>query len=462
MNRLLPGRLATRLSLLNALVFGMCAIGVIVLVVTLADRSMSDDLTEDLAAEIDVMQKDFEFDGLEGVRGLIALREGFDSERQARAYRLESSDGTVLAGQWPYWPDALKLDNGELTLPYAERGEDAVWLMRAVTLSDGSRLLIGLDNFEQVRLRAILQRAAAWGLALALVLAMTGGVLVNRAALRQVAIINRSARRIIEGDLSHRIPTAGDSRDEFGELSRTLNQMLDRINELITAIRSATDAIAHDLRSPLTRLRAALEDAVNAPPPPADLPDFLHANLRHLDQVLYSFGALLQLATVESGVLKGRFGPVALNKVIEDAASYFEAAAADRDLRIDVQMTQEAVSVSGDRHLLFQSVSNLLDNAMKFSPQGGTITISMRQQPGQVMIEVEDEGPGIAAGDRERVFERLFRGDFSRNTPGFGVGLSLVRATARLHGGDCVVAQGARGARLILTLPTLADGSHRT
>lgn len=422
---------------------------------------MSDNLTEDLAAEIDVMQKDFEFDGLEGVRGLIALREEFDSERQVRAYRLESSDGTVLAGHWPYWPDALKLDNGELTLPYPERGEDAVWLMRAVTLSDGSRLLISLDNFEQVRLRRNLQRAAAWGLALALVLAISGGVLVNRAALRQIAIINRSARRIIDGDLCHRIPTADDSRDEFGELSHTLNQMLDRINELIAAIRSATDAIAHDLRSPLTRLRAALEDAANAPPPPPELQDFLHANLRHLDQVLYSFGALLQLATVESGVLRERFASVALNKVIEDAASYFDAAAAEKDLRIDIQMTQETVSVSGDRHLLFQSISNLLDNAIKFSPKGGTITIRLREQPRKILVEIEDEGPGIPASDRERVFERLFRGDVSRNTPGFGVGLSLVRAAARLHGGDCVVAQGTRGAQLVLTLPTLAGGPDR-
>lgn len=461
MSGLLPSRLATRLSLLNALVFGMCSIGVIVLVVTLADRSMGDDLTKDLDAEIDVMHKDFEIDGLEGVRGLIELREEFDTERQARAYRLEAPDGTLLAGHWPYWPDGLKLNNGELRLPYTSRSEDAEWLMRAVTLSDGSRLLIGLDNYEQVHLREILQRAAAWGLALALVLAITGGAFVNRAALRQVSIINRSARRIIEGDLTHRIPTAADSRDEFGDLSRTLNQMLDRINELIAAIRSATDAIAHDLRSPLTRLRGAMEDALNKPPPAAEVPDFLHSNIRHLDQVLNSFSALLQLATVESGVLKARFGPVALNRVIDDAVSYCEAIAAERDLRIEVQMPPRDIIVTGDRHLLFQSATNLLDNALKFSPQGGAIHLSLREHAAQVAIEVKDEGPGILSADRERVFERLFRGDLSRNTPGFGLGLSLVRASARLHGGDCVVVDSARGAHLLLTLPGSSAASPR-
>jgi signal transduction histidine kinase len=453
LKRLLPSRLATQLSLLNALVFGVCSIGVIVFVVMLADRSMSDDLAEDLDAEIDVMHKDFEIDGLEGIRGLIELREEFDSDRQARAYRLEAPDGTLLAGRWPFWPAALKLNNGELKLPYTERSKDAEWLMRAVTLSDGSRLLIGLDNYEQVRLREVLQRAAAWGLLLALGLAISGGAFVNRAALRQVSIINRSAKRIIEGDLSHRIPTAADSRDEFGDLSRTLNQMLDRINELIAAIRSATDAIAHDLRSPLTRLRASLEDALSRPPATEDLPEFLHTNMRHLDQVLHSFSALLQLATVESGVLKARFGPVALERVLEDAVSYYEAAAAERDLRIELQMQTTGVTVIGDRHLLFQSVTNLLDNALKFSPRGGTIRISLSERASQVVIEVEDEGPGIEQGDRERVFERLFRGDRSRNTPGFGVGLSLVLASARLHGGDCVVASSARGARLTMTLP---------
>lgn len=453
MSRLLPGRLATRLSLLNALVFGLCAIGVIMLVVTLADRSMSDDLAEDLDAEIDVMYKDFEIDGLEGVRGLIELREEFDGKRQARTYRLESAAGALLAGHWPYWPPDLKLNNGELKLPYKERSADAEWLMRAVTLSDGSRLLIGLDNYEQVHLRDILERAAAWGLALALVLAISGGALVNRAALRQVSTINRSARRIIEGDLSHRIPTAADSRDEFGDLSRTLNQMLDRINELIAAIRSATDAIAHDLRSPLSRLRAALEDALTTPPDPAALPEFLHTNIRHLDQVLNSFSALLQLATVESGVLKARFGPVALGKVIDDAVSYYEAAATERDLRIDVSMPPRAISVSGDRHLLFQCVTNLLDNALKFSPEGGAIRLRLCERGGNVTLDVEDQGHGIVRSDRERVFERLFRGDLSRNTPGFGVGLSLVRAAARLHGGDCVVVDSESGACLRLTLP---------
>lgn len=453
MRTLLPSRLATRLSLFNALVFGVCAIGVIVLVVALTDQWMDIDLVEDLNAEVDIMYKDFETDGLEGIRGLIQLREEFDSKRQARTYRLESADGQLLAGHWPYWPAELEGSNRELRLPYTERSEDAEWLMRAVTLSDGSRLLVGLDNYVQVHLRDSLQRAAGWGLALALVLALTGGAFVNRAALAQVSIITRSAQRIIDGDLSHRIPTEVDSRDEFGDLSRTLNQMLDRINELIAAIRSTTDAIAHDLRSPLTRHRAALEAALISPPLPEQLPDFLHANIRYLDQVLDSFRALLQLATVESGVLRAQFTKVALDKVVGDAVSLYEAPAAEREQRINLELPRVPLTVSGDRNLLFQSTANLLDNALKFSPQGGTITVRLRAQADDAILEIEDDGPGIGDGDRERVFERLFRGDFARHTPGFGLGLSLVRAAARLHGGDCIVAPRDRGACLRLTIP---------
>lgn len=453
MNARLPGTLAIRLSLLNALIFGVCAVGLIAVIVTRADNLMSDDLSEDLAAEIDVMRKDFEVDGLQGVRELIELREQFDSKRQARTYRLESADGALLAGHWPSWPAELKLNNGELRLPYQERGGDAEWLMRAVTLSNGSRLLIGLDNYEQVHLRQVLQRAAVWGMALALVLALTGGALVNRAALAQVAIINRSARRIMGGDLNHRIPAPEVARDEFDELSHTLNQMLDRINELIVAIRNATDAIAHDLRSPLTRHRAALEHALSHPPSAEELPDFLHTNIQHLDRILDSFRALLQLATVESGVLRAQFIPVPVNTVFCDAVSLYEAAAAERDVRIRAQLPRAAVVVSGDRNLLFQSATNLLDNALKFSPPGGVIDVQLSVSGAQVTVEVRDQGPGFAEDERERVFERLFRGDRARNTPGFGLGLSLVRATARLHGGDCVVADAAQGARLVLTLP---------
>lgn len=452
---LLPRKLATRLTLLNVLVFGLCTIGVIVVVVTLADRFMRANLAENLAAEVDVMRKDYAIDGLSGVRGLIDLREHFDSEHQARTYRLETADGRLLAGHWPAWPAGLETDGGLLRLKNSEREDGSgttEWLMRATRLPDGNRLLVGFDNYEQLQIRDNLRQAALGGLLVALLLAVTGGVLVNRAALAQIGIITRSAKRIIQGDLSHRIP-AENSGDEFDALSRTLNQMLDRINDLIAAIRNATDAIAHDLRSPLTRHRAALEQALRAPPAAEELPAWLHDNLAQLDQVLGSFGALLQLATVESGVLRGQFSTVALSAVLNDAVSLYEAPASERNVRLNLELGADDAKVQGDRNLLFQSAANLLDNALKFSPSGSNIRVLLKRSGAEWMLEVSDEGPGIPQADHERVFDRLFRGDEARNTPGFGLGLSLVRAVARLHGGECRVLPAAQGARLRMTLP---------
>jgi signal transduction histidine kinase len=449
--RLLPQSLAARMTLLNVLVFGLCALGVIVLTVTLAERSLRTNLEEALRAEIDVLRKDYVIDGIDGVRGLIDLREQFDSERQARTYRLEGADGSLMAGHWPHWPDGLVVDNGPVRLANDARGHGVEWLFRATSLPDGSRLLVGFDNYEQVEVRRSLREAASWALFVAVLLAVSGGVLVSRAALAQIGTITRSTDRIMQGDLKHRIPAREDG-DEFDALSRTLNRMLDRINELISAIRSATDAIAHDLRSPLTRLRAELEHAQRRPPPPEQMPDWLQDQLQRLDQVLHTFGALLQLATVESGVLRAQFSEVDLRAVLADAVSLYDAAAAERGVRFAVDAPDEPVAVPGDRNLLAQSIANLLDNALKFSPDGGEIHVALRAGGPEAMLEIGDEGPGVPESDAERVFERFYRGDRARATPGFGLGLSLVRAVARLHGGDCRLLPASRGTCVRMTL----------
>jgi signal transduction histidine kinase len=447
----LPRGLAARITLLNVLVFSISTLGVIALTVTLAERSLRSNLEEALMAEVDIMRKDYAIDGIHGVRGLIDLREHFDSGRQARTYRLEAADGTLMAGHWPHWLEGLEPDGDPLRLANSGRGEGVEWLFRATALPDGSRLLVGFDNYELLQVRAGLRDAALWTFALALLLAIGGGVLVSRTALTQVDTIRRSADRIMQGDLQHRIPVRAGG-DEFDELSRTLNRMLDRINELIGAIRNATDAIAHDLRTPLTRLRAELEHAQLRPPAPEQLPDWLQDQLQRLDQVLHTFSALLQLATVESGVLRAQFGAVDLRAVLADTMSLYDAAAAERGVRVAVEAPEAPLPVPGDRNLLAQTVANLLDNALKFSPDSGEIRVALRADGGMAVIEIRDEGAGIAAADAERVFERFYRGDSARATPGFGLGLSLVRAVARLHGGDCRLLPVERGTCVRMTL----------
>ena len=322
--------------------------------------------------------------------------------------------------------------------------------MAAAELPDGSRVMVGFDRIEHDTVMRDVYRAAAIGLGLAFALSLALGALIHRAALQPIATIRRSAETIIDGDLSHRIPH-DHSRDEFGALSATLNRMLDRIEQLIAGVRGTSDAIAHDLRSPLTRHRARVEAALRQPPSPETLSDWLHDTLGEIDQVLGTFNALLQLATVEAGVARAQFADVSMTTVLQDAVSLYDAEASERNMTLALSLPDARCMVRGDRHLLFQCVINLLDNALKYGPAGQTVGLSLHCDADAVVIDITDEGPGVAQPDL--AFNRMVRGDVTRQTAGHGLGLTLVRAIARLHGGDAVVVPSHRGARLRVSLP---------
>ncbi|ULQ46403.1 HAMP domain-containing histidine kinase [Flagellatimonas centrodinii] len=451
----------TRLTLLNAVVFGLSALAVIVLVVVLTHRYMRYHLSESLQAELAILVADYHIDGLEGVIGLIRDRENFETEWHRRTYRLEDVDGRQLAGPYPTWPPDLGTSREPVEVAKSEAAEGSTpWLITGTRLPGGERLLVGFDTVEEDALSHEVERAAGWSLLVATLLAFVGSYLVNRAAARQVAIIDQSAQRIMAGDLDHRIPSTG-SGDELDQLGETLNQMLDRINELISATRSATDAIAHDLRSPLARLRGALEEAITSPPPDPKRKEWLQDQIAQLDQVLGTFKALLQLATVESGVLRARFTGVSMATVVSDALSLYEAAATERGIRLRYASANADTPITGDRHLLFQAVANLLDNAIKFSPPDRDVSVRLARHGDRLQLDVEDQGPGIPAGDEIRVFDRLFRHDAARQSAGFGLGLSVVRAIARLHHGDCQVIPSRVGAHLRMHVPLRYRNSQR-
>ena len=255
----------------------------------------------------------------------------------------------------------------------------------------------------------------------------------------------------MDGDLRHRVP-ARPNGDAFDRLGETLNAMLDRINALIASVRGATDNIAHDLRSPLTRYRSRLEAALAKPPPTEELPAWIEDNLADLDQVLATFQSLLRIATVESGLLRQEFEACEVEQLARDAADYIEPLAEEKQqtLRLDLR---PGTPLRGHRHLLFQMLVNLLDNAVKYSPAGGVITLSARPEAGAWLLEVSDSGPGIPASEHERVFERLVRLDASRHEPGLGLGLSLVRAVVLLHQGRIEVLDHQPGTTMRVWLP---------
>jgi len=484
--------LSARMVLLNmAVTTGLSALMILTLCL-LAESFMQAHLDDTVLDEVHVLEAELNIDGLRGVSLLIKQRLATNlSGRQA--YLLLDREGRKLAGNLDAmpdhdvrresWPDLLALrmpvvstlrsniqtgKRGGIAsagggtqgrwhaLPTLHQPVDATLRLRSTRLIDGSHLVVGYDDKEIAVFIEALQRAAVIGFAITLALGFLAGALSTRLTLRQIDTINRTANRIIDGDLNQRVPLRG-SQDEFDRLGSTLNQMLDRINELMNSVRYATESIAHDLRSPLTRMRNRIETARNeAALSPAGQKEFVEQLAGEVDRVLTVFSSLLRLATIESGVLRSGFHRLDLRPLIDDAASLYDALASEREINLSTVVSpngHDGVSVDGDRNLLFQSICNLLDNAVKFSPDGAEVRVELAVEQGQARIRIRDHGPGIPADQRERVFDRLVRLDSSRGSPGFGLGLSLVRGIARLHRGDCRLLDGSPGTLAVLELP---------
>lgn len=455
-------RLSTsaRLTLANSALLA-AGFGLLLMLVTwLAGQYMLGHVEESVEAELDILTAEFRVDGVRGISGLIRQRLDVRSANHDRVYRLEDAAGNLLIGNLDRWPDNAGRESLPLRLPsLLHRGQTEI-VARWVRLPDGSRLLVGFDEYEVEQVRSDIRRAALVSFGLMLLVSLGGGYLITRAALRPVETIRRAAQQIMDGDLQHRVPLrSGDGADEFDRLAQTLNGMLDRIARLIATVRGATDNIAHDLRSPLTRHRARIEAALSHPPTADELPDWLERNLADVDQVLSTFQSLLRIARVDSGLLRGEFSELDVGRLVRDAIELMEPLAEERGLRLVVS-APEGAACTGHRDLLFQTVLNLIDNAIKYSPHGGTVELSLTRDGDDWRLCVRDEGPGIPAAERERVFERLYRLESARDTPGLGLGLSLVQSVVALHRGTIALDDAAPGLAVTLRLPARPAGPH--
>ncbi|MBA4287287.1 MAG: two-component sensor histidine kinase [Xanthomonadaceae bacterium] len=447
--------LSARVVLLNTVItVGLSGLMILVLC-WLAEGFMQDHLDDTVLDEIRILEAEFGVDGRRGVQQLISRRLAENADGR-QAYLLLDADGRRLAGNLAAIPAKSPSRADWYEQPTLHQPVDASLRLRRLTLADDSTLVVGFDDHEITAFVDALQRAAGLGFAATLLLGLVAGALSSQLTLGHLDIINRTATRIIEGDLGHRVPLRG-SNDEFDRLSATLNEMLDRIGELMESVKRATESIAHDLRTPLARMRNRIEVArFAAPVDPAGQQELLDALCQEVDRVLTVFASLLRLATIESGVLRSGFQRVDLRPLVDDAISLYEALASEREIGVSLTIAGAAADgciVDGDRDLLFQAICNLLDNAVKFSPDGGDIGVELALADRVVRICIDDRGPGVPVEHRERVFDRLVRLDHSRASPGFGLGLSLVRAIARLHRGDCHLQDGAPGTRALLELP---------
>ncbi len=355
-----------------------------------------------------------------------------------------------LAGNLATWPPAVTSTEVVYELKVSRAGIASMARVQRFDLPDGSHLLIGRDVETRAPLRSLLTSALLWSLALLAVLGVVGGMVMQRLFRRMIASVTLTAGAIAQGDLSRRVRATGRG-DEFDRLAETINDMLDRIGRLMDGVRAVSNSIAHDLRTPIARARARLEDAASHAASAEDLRAAVGRAMADLDGVTVIFDALLRIAEIEAGTRRSAFADLDLAGLLDGLAELYTAPAEERGLSL-VYTPSGSLPVHGDRDLIGQAVVNLLDNALKFSPEGGTVRLSGIAGQGSVMVSVQDSGPGIPEADRVRATERFFRGEQARQTPGSGLGLALVDAVAMLHGGSLALEDAAPGLRAVLIL----------
>jgi signal transduction histidine kinase len=339
-------------------------------------------------------------------------------------------------------------------LPIERAGMRGLARVHHFDLQGGFHLLIGRDIEVRAQLRHMLADAMLSAAAIAVVLGCVGAWAVRGLFRATIADVSAAAVAVSAGDLSRRVRITGVG-DEFDLLAETINDMLDRIGRLMDGVRQVSNAIAHDLRTPITRARARLEDAATHARTETDLHAAIERAQVDLDGVVSVFEALLRIAEIEAGARRSAFAPVDVAPVLQDLAELYDAAAEARGQRLEHDIMPE-LPVFGDRDMIQQAVANLLDNALKFGPPGSAIRLSGQCGPDGVSIIVADAGPGIPDADRPRATERFFRGETARNTPGSGLGLALVQAVAALHGGVLYLEDNNPGLRAVLRLPAAA------
>ena len=400
-----------------------------------------------IRADVAALTQRYREAGRAGVEEAITFRLLRDGDSQD-LYRLTDSTGRQIAGNLSATPD-------ELDGPPPE-GEPLRWLRTPLVREDaltearlyridfpnGDRLIVGRDVEERLRLRELLGRGLGWAASAAGLIAFIGALLLRRALQSRLRPAADTVTAIAQGDLTQRVPLSG-REDEFDRLGRTLNAMLDRIGTLMAGIRGVSDAIAHDLRTPVARARGRLEEALDGDP--ETMRRAIETGLADLDGMTRIFQAVLRITEAEAGARRAAFAALDLAPLLADAAELYDAIAEARGATLQVALP-EALPMTGDRDLLLQAVANLLDNAVKFSPAGGLIHLSAEVTGSALRITVADEGPGLSPADRARAGERFFRADSARTTPGYGLGLSLVRAVAGLHGGELILTDTHPGA----------------
>lgn len=403
-----------------------------------------------IEVEITGLREQYRQRGLNGLSRAIGdrIRRGEDPEA---LYLFANRQLQPLAGNMNDWPDLVSRDDGWYSFTNAADGREVPARGRVLSLPESLVLLVAREISDLDRLLSLAGTALAWGIGLVIALSLAGGAFLSSQVLKRVESINDTTQRIITGDLSQRVEERG-SGDEFDQLAANLNRMLDRIEHLMSGIRHVGDSIAHDLRTPLTRLRHSLEETAASDDVGA-MRERVENAIADADKMLATFAALLRIARIESGSYSIRKERVSLPHIVSDALELYGVVADEKGVKIEFD-APAAPDVQGDRDLIFQLVTNLLDNAIKYTPNGGHVYLSVQQKPTGVAFVLEDSGPGIPEAELGRVTRRFYRVDGSRQRPGSGLGLSLVKAVADLHHAELTLDNLDNGLRVEVVFPT--------
>lgn len=391
-------------------------------------------------------------------------------ERAARQgpflYVLAESNGTVVTGDFQQLPAAPEETPERVNFNFERVDDDTDAVVRGRAsgrigrLINGPILLVARDLGDSSVIAGRITRVLWTVAVVGLIVSVISGLLAAGQAARRAEALSNTAREVMAGDLSHRAPVSGVG-DEFDELGGAMNAMLDRLQQLMHTTRTAGDAIAHDLRSPLTRLRQRLEVALEQPPSTDADRVALNKALDETDRLLDMFSAVLKLARVEAAG-NWRMDRVDATAILRELVEFYEPAAEEQGLTFRGTV-EDDLAVRGEPGLFTQAVSNLIENALKYTPTGGNVEVrAIRRADGRIEIDVLDDGPGVPPAERDRVLERFVRLESHRTSPGVGLGLSLVAAVARLHQGGLHLRDGlskgeGRGLGAVLVLPALAS-----
>ena len=403
-----------------------------------------------ISAELGLLIKAYDVGGGDRLVQLINQRLT-DAHFSDWVYLLADKSFNYVAGNRESWPAALRSSEGwSIDVPFDGGGPARV--MQQV-LPDGSHLLLGrrIGELDQFGKNVTIGLAAA--AALFLVLAAAAGLSTSRRSVARIEAINATSRAIMRSGLGERIPLRGTG-DEWDGLAENLNSMLDRIQELVETNRQVSDNVAHDLRTPLTRMRGRLERACNQDLDVGRYQALVNDTIGELDVILTTFSSLLRISQIEARDRTAGFRHANLSAIVREVAELFEPAAEEKGVRLQPDACG-IVPVVGDRDLLFDASSNLVDNAIKHGGDRGEVGIAVSEGIDGPVLAITDRGPGIPNEERKQVLRRFYRLERSRNSPGNGLGLSLVAAVANLHGARLVLADNAPGLRVELHFPSL-------